>query len=146
VRFLNIRDFARLNKPHTLAILFVNVVSNMWRQECLHHQKTGISHFVIGFWKHSELYQQFNYVTLEIPSLEVAAPMMGVPVSEDGLDLTWLGDQAGWLPTSGGSKGIHQFLLCYPKLGGSGEIWWALSRNNDYHFNFFIYYFLFSIF
>ena len=45
----------------------------------------------------SEMYQQFNYVSLEIPSLGVEAPIVGVPVSEDGWDLTWLGDQAGWL-------------------------------------------------
>jgi len=45
----------------------------------------------------SEMYQQYNYVSLEIPSLEVEAPIAGVPVSEDGWNLTWLGDQAGWL-------------------------------------------------
>lgn len=45
----------------------------------------------------SEMYQQFNFVSLEIPSLEVEAPIVGVPVSQDGWGLTWLGDQAGWL-------------------------------------------------
>ncbi|MCJ7622564.1 MAG: class F sortase [Anaerolineaceae bacterium] len=36
-------------------------------------------------------------ITLEIPALSVEAPIVGVPVSQDGWDLTWLGDQAGWL-------------------------------------------------
>ena len=45
----------------------------------------------------SEMYQQFNTISLEIPSLGVEAPIVGVPVSQDGWDLTWLGDQAGWL-------------------------------------------------
>ncbi len=45
----------------------------------------------------SEIYHQYNFVSLEIPSLEVEAPIVGVPVSKDGWDLTWLGDQAGWL-------------------------------------------------
>jgi len=45
----------------------------------------------------SEMYQQYNYVSLEIPSLEVEAPIVGVPVSEGGWNLAWLGNQAGWL-------------------------------------------------
>jgi len=45
----------------------------------------------------SEMYQQYNFVSLEIPSLEVEAPIVGVPVSQDGWNLAWLGDQAGWL-------------------------------------------------
>jgi len=45
----------------------------------------------------SSAYQQFNYVSLEIPSLGVEAPIVGVPISQHGWDLTWLGDQAGWL-------------------------------------------------
>jgi LPXTG-site transpeptidase (sortase) family protein len=47
--------------------------------------------------KLSEIYQQYNTVSLEIPSLDVEAPIVGVPVSEGGWNLTWLGDQAGWL-------------------------------------------------
>jgi len=45
----------------------------------------------------SEMYQQYNYVSLEIPSLEVEASIVGVPVSEEGWNLSWLGNQAGWL-------------------------------------------------
>jgi LPXTG-site transpeptidase (sortase) family protein len=44
-----------------------------------------------------DAYQQYNYVSLEIPSLEVEAPIVGVPVSQDRWNLSWLDDQAGWL-------------------------------------------------
>ena len=43
------------------------------------------------------MYQSYNYVSLEIPSLEVEAPIVGVPISQYGWNLSWLGDQAGWL-------------------------------------------------
>ncbi|MEI7847464.1 MAG: sortase, partial [Chloroflexota bacterium] len=39
-------------------------------------------------------------LSLEIPSLKVKAPIVGVPVGEDGWDLTWLGKDAGWLAGS----------------------------------------------
>jgi len=45
----------------------------------------------------SEMYQQYNYVSLEIPSLGAEAPIVGVPVSQDGWNLSWLDNQAGWL-------------------------------------------------
>ncbi len=45
----------------------------------------------------SEMYQQNNYVSLEIPSLGVEAPIVGVPVTQERWNLSWLGDQAGWL-------------------------------------------------
>lgn len=34
---------------------------------------------------------------LEIPSLSVSTPIVGVPLSADGWDVTWLGNDAGWL-------------------------------------------------
>jgi len=37
---------------------------------------------------------------LEIPSLGVEAPIVGVPISDEGWNLTWLGDQAGWLQST----------------------------------------------
>jgi len=43
------------------------------------------------------MYQQDNYVSLEIPSLSVEASIVGVPISQSGWNLSWLGDQAGWL-------------------------------------------------
>jgi LPXTG-site transpeptidase (sortase) family protein len=45
----------------------------------------------------SEMYQQYRYISLEIPSLGVRAPIVGIPLSQDGWDLSWLGDQVGWL-------------------------------------------------
>ncbi len=45
----------------------------------------------------SELYKQHNFVSLEIPSLKIEAPVVGVPVTQNRWNLTWLGNQAGWL-------------------------------------------------
>jgi len=45
----------------------------------------------------SEAYQENGYLSLEIPALGVEASIVGVPVSADGWNLSWLGDQAGWL-------------------------------------------------
>jgi LPXTG-site transpeptidase (sortase) family protein len=36
-------------------------------------------------------------VTVEIPSLEVNSPVVGVPLKDGGWNIAWLGDQAGWL-------------------------------------------------
>ena len=36
-------------------------------------------------------------ITLEIPSLGVKLPIVGIPANMDGWDLTWLGVKAGWL-------------------------------------------------
>ncbi len=45
----------------------------------------------------TEMYQQYNHVSLEIPSQGVEAPIVGVPVTQERWNLSWLGDQAGWL-------------------------------------------------
>lgn len=37
---------------------------------------------------------------LEIPSLGVQMPIVGVPLTEDSWDVFWLGNNAGWLPGS----------------------------------------------
>ena len=36
-------------------------------------------------------------MTLEIPSLGVTMPVVGVPETFDGWDVSWLGEDAGWL-------------------------------------------------
>jgi LPXTG-site transpeptidase (sortase) family protein len=51
-----------------------------------------------------------NFV-LEIPSLDLELPIVGVPLSEDGWDVRWLEGQAGWLhgtafPTWAGNTAI----------------------------------------
>ncbi len=42
-------------------------------------------------------YASFSDLWLEIPSLAVSTPIVGVPLSKDGWDVTWLGADAGWL-------------------------------------------------
>lgn len=42
-------------------------------------------------------YVQQGDMWLEIPSLGVSATIVGVPINEQGWNLTWLGDQAGYL-------------------------------------------------
>ncbi len=39
-------------------------------------------------------------LTLRIPAMQLEVPIVGVPESETGWDLTWLDDQAGWLAGS----------------------------------------------
>ena len=62
--------------------------------------KTGFTPGVITQLRKQEplsIYQQFDSISLEIPSLGVETPIVGVPISKDGWDLTWLADKAGWL-------------------------------------------------
>ncbi len=42
-------------------------------------------------------YASFSDLWLEIPNLAVSTPIVGVPLSSDGWDVTWLGADAGWL-------------------------------------------------
>lgn len=42
-------------------------------------------------------YIAIKQLSISIPILEVKAPIVGIPISNDGWDLTWLGNQAGWL-------------------------------------------------
>jgi LPXTG-site transpeptidase (sortase) family protein len=42
-------------------------------------------------------YAQYENITLRIPALGVAAPVVGVPMSETGWDVTWLWNQIGYL-------------------------------------------------
>ena len=42
-------------------------------------------------------YVSLGDLWLEIPRLNAQMPIMGVPVSANGWDVTWLSDQAGWL-------------------------------------------------
>lgn len=42
-------------------------------------------------------YASFSDLWLEIPSLSVSTPIVGVPLTKDGWDVTWLDDSAGWL-------------------------------------------------
>lgn len=42
-------------------------------------------------------YTYLGQLWLEIPKIDVQMPIVGVPVSNDGWDVTWLGDNAGYL-------------------------------------------------
>ena len=60
-------------------------------------------------------------MTLIIPTLGVSMPIVGVPQTEDGWDVTWLGDNAGYLagsvfPTRAGTTVI------------TGHVWDAYNR------------------
>jgi len=47
-----------------------------------------------------EIYLQTGGVTLEIPSLKLNIPIVGVPLRNGDWNISWLGDQAGWLEGS----------------------------------------------
>jgi len=62
-------------------------------------------------------YLALNSLWLEIPTLDVEMPIVGVPIKDSGWDLTWLGNRAGYLegtayPTWPGTTGItgHVYL------------------------------------
>ncbi|MDW8226589.1 MAG: sortase, partial [Anaerolineales bacterium] len=68
-------------------------------------------------WNDGMAYSNLGDLWLEIPALGVRMPIVGVPFNAEGWDLTWLGDQAGYLegtafPTSSGNTGItgHVYL------------------------------------
>jgi hypothetical protein len=42
-------------------------------------------------------YTDLGELWLEIPSLKVKIPIVGVPLTENGWDVSWLSGQAGWL-------------------------------------------------
>ena len=47
--------------------------------------------------RENRYYHTYDNILLEIPALDVQTDIIGVPVSAEGWDLTWLGGQAGWL-------------------------------------------------
>ncbi len=62
-------------------------------------------------------YQDMNSLSLSIPGNGMALPVMGVPIADDGWNLTWLGSSAGYLsdtafPTLPGNTAItgHAYL------------------------------------
>ena len=50
--------------------------------------------------KPREMYTAIGDVTVEIPSLGINIPIVGVPLKNGGWDVSWLGNQAGWLEGS----------------------------------------------
>jgi LPXTG-site transpeptidase (sortase) family protein len=45
----------------------------------------------------ADLYQTFGSVSIQIPAIKMNVPLVGIPQMEDSWDITWLGDDAGWL-------------------------------------------------
>ncbi len=80
--------------------------------------KTGFApHRVTALPPQKVAYDDLDSITLEIPKLGVSVPIVGVPRTADGWDLTWLWNNAGWLegtafPTWAGNTAItaHVYL------------------------------------
>ena len=71
-------------------------------------------------------YASYSDLRLEIPKLTVSTSIVGVPLSQDGWDVTWLGDDAGWLngtafPTWTGNSVI------------TGHVWDAYNQPGIFH-------------
>jgi LPXTG-site transpeptidase (sortase) family protein len=71
-------------------------------------------------------YASYADLKLEIPSLAVSTPIVGVPLHEDDWDVTWLGDDAGWLngtafPTWSGNSVI------------TAHVWDAYNQPGTFH-------------
>jgi LPXTG-site transpeptidase (sortase) family protein len=47
-----------------------------------------------------QTYEEMSGLVLEIPALELTLPIVSVPITSQGYDLTWLSSQAGWLEGS----------------------------------------------
>jgi LPXTG-site transpeptidase (sortase) family protein len=68
-------------------------------------------------------YADLGDMWLEIPRLEVELPIVGVPQVGNGWDVSWLGDQAGWLngtafPTNAGNSALSAHV--YDAYGRPG--------------------------
>ena len=62
---------------------------------------TGFAPGVVTELNYAEYEEYANTdVTIEIPSLGIAIPIVGVPLKDGGWDVSWLGKQAGWLEGS----------------------------------------------
>jgi LPXTG-site transpeptidase (sortase) family protein len=60
---------------------------------------TGFAQNVVTDLSHtpSVIYQQTGGVSVEVPSLGINLPIVGVPLKNGAWDVSWLGNQAGWL-------------------------------------------------
>lgn len=70
----------------------------------------------VGSQPSAKAYQDMGGLTLEIPSLSIKAPIVGVPRTSQGWDLSWLGNNAGWLegtsfPTWAGNSALTAHVV-----------------------------------
>ena len=59
----------------------------------------------------NQYYLTSNNILLEIPSLGIQTDIIGVPITNQGWDLTWLGKRAGWLEGSAFPSGEGNSVL-----------------------------------
>ena len=77
----------------------------------------------LGIQPTEKAYEDLGEIWLEIPRLELKLPIVGVPQVGNGWDVSWLGNQAGWLngtafPTGAGNSVISAHVYdAYGKPG-----------------------------
>lgn len=59
----------------------------------------------------SQLYKHYQDMWIEIPKLKIDQDILGIPVTDEGWDVSWLGSSVGWLegtafPTSNGNSAL----------------------------------------
>jgi LPXTG-site transpeptidase (sortase) family protein len=80
----------------------VAVASATWRASPVHLPSTGFAPNVVTDLRYAprETYIQTGGITIEIPSLKINIPIVGVPLKNGVWNVAWLGKQAGWLEGS----------------------------------------------
>jgi len=89
-------------------------VSKSWNVEVPAVPETGFAPYAKTYVPEQpklKMYANLGDIWLEIPSLGVKIPIVGVPQTEDGWDVTWLDNQAGWLTGT-----------AYPTLSGNSVL------------------------
>ena len=76
--------------------------SAKWRASPVHLPSTGFEPNVVTDLSYTlrETYIQTGGITIEIPSLKIKIPIVGVPLKNGVWNVAWLGNQAGWLEGS----------------------------------------------
>jgi len=104
----------------------VTTTSATWRRSISKRlPSTGFAPNVVTDISHlpRETYIQTGGLTIEIPSLSVAIPVVGVPLRNGDWNVSWLGRQAGWLegssfPTWNGNSIITSHVYLSDGLPG----------------------------
>ena len=80
----------------------VATTSATWRASPVQLPDTGFAPDVIADLRNTppEAYSQMGGITIEIPSLKINIPIVGVPLRNGEWNVAWLGRQAGWLQGS----------------------------------------------
>ena len=80
----------------------VVTASATWRASPVQLPDTGFAPNVITDLRNTprEAYSQMGGITVEIPSLGINIPIVGVPLRNGEWNVAWLGKQAGWLEGS----------------------------------------------